>query len=73
MNIPIVPSDALIPQPDFEITLKGYTGYEGQPRSLVTMKTDAVSLPDILPVMEDFLRGMGFSFKGHLDIVDEEA
>ena len=72
IEIPIIPEDAHLPQADFEITLQGYTNYENQPRSLVTHKTDAVTLDGILPVFEDFLKGLGFHFKGHLDIVDEE-
>jgi hypothetical protein len=46
--------------------------YEGQPEVLVTLTTDAVSLPDILQSVEDFLRGCGFHFSGHLDITEED-
>lgn len=72
IDIPVIPEDAHLPQADFEVTLQGFTQYENQPRSLVTIKTDAVTLGEILPTMEDFLRGLGFHFNGHLDIVDEE-
>lgn len=46
--------------------------YDNQPRVQVTVTSDAVSLPDILSSMEDFLRGCGFHFDGHITIVDED-
>jgi len=46
--------------------------YPNQPKTIVNVNTDAVSLPEILGVMEDFLRGCGFHFDGRLDIVEEE-
>lgn len=33
---------------------------------------EEVSLPDILREFETFLKGCGFSFNGHLEIVDDE-
>lgn len=72
IDIPIIPQDTLVPQADFKVTLQGHTQYKDQSRTLVTLKTDAVTLDELLPVMEDFLRGMGFYFTGHLDIVNEE-
>ena len=54
------------------ITFIGETNYSGQPQIRTTISTDAVTLSEILPVFEDFLRGMGFQIKGYLDIVDEE-
>ena len=47
--------------------------YSSQPNTTVNVTTDAVSLPDILGSMEDFLRGCGFHFDGHLGIVEEET
>ena len=47
--------------------------YEGQPRTIVNVNTDAVSLSEILSVMEDFLRGCGFHFDGHIEIVEENT
>lgn len=31
------------------------------------------TLDEILPAIEDFLRGSGFVFEGHLDIIQEEV
>jgi hypothetical protein len=47
--------------------------YNNQPKTIVNVNTDAVSLPEILGVMEDFLRGCGFHFDGRLDIVEEDT
>jgi hypothetical protein len=46
--------------------------YSGQPTVQINLTSDAVSLPDILGNFEDFLRGCGFVFDGHITIVDEE-
>lgn len=48
------------------------SSYDGQPEVITTVSTDAVTLPDILSSMEDFLRGCGFHFDGHITIVDED-
>jgi len=45
-----------------------YLGVERQ----VSASTNADSLDTIVECFEDFLRGSGFVFDGHLDIVDEE-
>ena len=55
-----------------KIEFKYHATYEGQPENHVTMETNAVTLDDILPAFEQFLKGAGFSFDGHLDIIDEE-
>lgn len=73
MHIGVAPEDATIPQPEHEIILEGRVNYEGQPQKHVRISTDAVTWPEVLAVMEDFLKGMGYIFDGHLDIVDEEA
>jgi hypothetical protein len=39
----------------------------------VTLSTEALTLPEILGSLEDFLRGCGFVFDGHLEIVEEDA
>lgn len=38
----------------------------------VEITTDAVYLPEILEVMEYFLRASGFMFSGSLQIINEE-
>lgn len=48
------------------------SNYEGQPKSIITHETDAVSLGDILQAFEDHLKGSGFYFRGNLGIVEEE-
>lgn len=58
---------------EHEIRFSGLSDYEGQPKVTTDVKTNAVTLDEILLVFEDFLRGMGFHFKGHVDIVDDEA
>jgi hypothetical protein len=40
--------------------------------SKLTLEFDAVSLSDVLPRFEDFLRGSGFVFDGVVDIVEFE-
>ena len=54
-------------------TFEHKSDYDNQPTTLVTVTTDAVSLSEILGTMEDFLRGCGFVFDGHLEIVEEET
>lgn len=53
-------------------TFQHTSEYDNQPKVQVIMTTDAVSLTDILGTVEDFLRGAGFVFDGHITIVDEE-
>lgn len=38
----------------------------------ITVQTSNVYLPDILLYFESFLLAAGFSFSGHLEIVDED-
>lgn len=54
-------------------TFEHTSDYDNQPTIKTIVTTDAVSLPDILQSVEDFLRGCGFHFDGHLDIVNEET
>lgn len=42
---------------------------EGTTRSIREFETDY--LYEVLPELEDFLRGAGFSFHGHLEFVDD--
>lgn len=53
---------------DNEIFLK-----EGGVKGKLIKTSDSVVLDDILQDFEDFLRGCGFSIKGHLDVVNEES
>lgn len=46
--------------------------YEGQPRSVITTETDAEALDEILEEFESHLRGAGFLFNGHLEVVPNE-
>jgi hypothetical protein len=39
----------------------------------VTMETDREVLSEVLECFEDFLRGVGFSFDGHLDMVEDDS
>lgn len=41
--------------------------------STVIVKSNEVVLTDLLEDFEDFLRGCGFVFDGHLEIVEESA
>lgn len=56
-----------------KFTFRQECSYEGQPRGTVEITTDAVSLDEILPVFEQFLRGCGFVIDGQIDIVKEET
>lgn len=38
----------------------------------VDISTEAVSLDDLLEAFERYLKATGFSFSGHIDIVEEE-
>jgi hypothetical protein len=40
--------------------------------SKLTLEFEALSLDELLPRFEDFLRGSGFVFDGYIGIVDEE-
>lgn len=40
--------------------------------SVIEHSVDAVSIPDLLEAFEAFLKGCGFVFDGHIDIVEEE-
>ena len=39
----------------------------------VEMKTEQVALDEILRNFEEFLRGCGFHFTGHIDIVEDDV
>jgi hypothetical protein len=41
-------------------------------QSNVGVEFEAIILDDIVANFEDFLRGCGFSFKGHLGFVEDE-
>lgn len=54
-----------------------YTGFSGLsesvPPSTITMEINGdVSLTQVLERFEEFLRGAGFHFDGHLDFITEE-
>lgn len=38
----------------------------------ITHETEACTLPELLEDFENFLKGVGYQFDGHLDIVQEE-
>lgn len=38
-----------------------------------TIDADDLSLDELIPAFEDFLRGCGYVFDGHLEIVNNEA
>ena len=54
-------------------TFQHTSEYDNQPKIQTIVTTDAVSLPDILQSVEDFLRGCGFHFDGHLTIENEDV
>jgi len=46
--------------------------YEGQPKSVITHETDAVTLDELLEAFECHLQGCGFSLQGKLDLIKED-
>ncbi|MEI7578584.1 MAG: hypothetical protein WCJ58_00935 [bacterium] len=38
----------------------------------IILERDAINLEEMLNMLEDALRGSGFNFKGHLEIVEDE-
>ena len=38
----------------------------------VTVESNAVSLPEVLQMMENALKGVGFYFDGHLELIDDK-
>jgi hypothetical protein len=54
------------------IEFKYKAAYENQPEVEVVYTTNAVTLDEILPAFEQFLKGAGFEFNGHLDFINEE-
>jgi hypothetical protein len=52
-------------------TFTNEVDYENQPKTRASFETDAVTLGDMLDAFEHFLKGCGFYFEGHLDIVEE--
>jgi hypothetical protein len=54
-----------------------YPGYSGMhtsaPKETVTIEFEGdIALPQMLEKFETFLRGCGFYFDGHLELVDEQ-
>ncbi len=49
------------------------TGYSSSPNSKVSFELENPSRDELLRAFEDFLRGSGFVFEGHLEIVNEES
>jgi len=45
--------------------------YDGVPRTTNMSETEAVELHDILKEFELFLKGSGYVFEGHLEIVED--
>jgi hypothetical protein len=38
----------------------------------IILERDAINLEEMVAMLEDALRGSGFNFKGHLEIVEDE-
>jgi len=62
----------MMKEPEHLIVFQGHTKYPNQPEYNYRMSTTAVTLDELLPDFDQFLRGMGFSYDGHLEIVNEE-
>ena len=58
--------------PETEMKFIGEQNCPDKPKHRVEVTTNAVTLADILPAFEGYLKAMGFVFEGHVDIVDEE-
>jgi hypothetical protein len=43
------------------------------PPTIKTHEIETVGLADVLSAFEDFLRGCGFHFDGHVQVVDDSA
>lgn len=58
----------------FKQEYAGFTGFAtSAPPSTITMEVNGeLSLPQVLERFEEFLRGAGFYFDGHLDIVNDD-
>ncbi len=54
-------------------TWDDFTGKQKEPISKINFETKNDSLADILSDFEMFLRGCGYYFDGHLDIVEEDT
>lgn len=50
-------------------TFKCEIDYPNQPKTTITVETDAVALDDILRIVSGFLKAAGFVFDGELDLV----
>ena len=46
--------------------------YQGQPRTTTELRTEAVTLDEMFAAFEDFLRGCGFTFDGHITLEETE-
>lgn len=49
---------------------EGSLGFKGT-RDEVTVTTHAVELCNVIEAFERFLKGVGYTFEGHLDFVDD--
>lgn len=49
-----------------------HNSYSAGNKSSVELVTDVVGLPELLADFESFLKGAGFSFNGHVEIVEED-
>jgi len=58
----------------FKQEYSGFTGFsEAVPPTTITMEVNGeLSLPQIVERFEEFLRGAGFHFNGHLDFVNDD-
>lgn len=54
----------------YSLTKKTFDDYDVVGR--VEVEFEAIYLPDVIQHFENFLKGSGFHFKGHLQIVDED-
>ncbi len=52
-------------------TFDNYSGKKLEPLETVTIETHSYELDEVLECFERFLRGCGYSFDGHIDIVKD--
>lgn len=55
-----------------KLILKCIHDEDSYPKCSVVYTTNAESLDEILPSFEEFLRGCGFHFNGHLEFMNEK-
>jgi len=51
-----------------EFTFRYTSKYDNQPERIVEIKTNSLTLDEILKDFEFFLKGCGFAFDGEIDI-----